>query len=203
VSDRPSDADLVLLLRRRRAGAFDELFLRYKERIWRFLYHLCRQTDLADDLFQETWMAAARNAHNLREDTQLAAWLLTIARNKHRNSLRFSASDTRRRAAAGQERDVTAGATSEAAPDRRAELRQVATRVTEAFGRLAVAHREVLLLAVQDGLDTRSIATVLGLREDAVRKRLSRARAELAQAAGLEREDTGDERAAFLEEAAR
>jgi RNA polymerase sigma factor (sigma-70 family) len=190
VSSGPSDADLVLLLRRQRPGAFDEVFRRYKDRIWRFLWQLCRHGDLAADLFQETWLAAARNAHKLREDTQLAPWLFTIARNKHRNGLRFAAYDQRKRAAAGQAvqmtGQMTVSAVHESAPEQQAELRQMAGRVSEAFAKLADVHREVLLLAVQEGLDARAIAGVLGLREEAARKRLSRARAELARAAGLD-----------------
>ena len=52
--------------------------------------------------------------------------------------------------------------------------------MTEAFARLAPAHREVLLLAVVEGMETAQVGAVLGLKPDAVRQRISRARAELA-----------------------
>ena len=68
VSSGPSDRDLVLLLRRRHPGAFDEIFRRYKDRIWRFLVRLTGSEPAAEDLFQDTWLAAARNAHLLREE---------------------------------------------------------------------------------------------------------------------------------------
>jgi DNA-directed RNA polymerase specialized sigma24 family protein len=52
-------------------------------------------------------------------------------------------------------------------------------------------YREVLLLFFEEGLTTEGVARVLDLREDAVRKRLSRARSELARLLALpEREGT-------------
>ena len=53
--------------------------------------------------------------------------------------------------------------------------------MASAVAGLPEAHREVLLLSIVEGLPTGEVAKVLGLREDAVRKRLSRARAELAR----------------------
>jgi RNA polymerase sigma-70 factor (ECF subfamily) len=184
VSVGPTDADLVLLLRRRRPGAFDEVFRRYRDRIWRFLVNLTRQTDRAEDLFQETWLAVARNAHRVSEDTDLGPWLFTIARNKHRNGLRFLANDQRKRRGLAAVPPPAAAA----ALDDAAHVRRVAARVTSCFAQLPVAHKEVLLLAVQEGLATREIAAVLGVREEAVRKRLSRARAELARSSGVDGE---------------
>jgi RNA polymerase sigma-70 factor (ECF subfamily) len=182
VSSGIPDRDLVALLRRRHPGAFDELYRRYKDRIWRFLTRLAGRRDLAEDLFQDTWVAAARHAHRLSEETELGAWLFTIARNKHRNGLRFAVFDERRRAALG----AAVPPPGPALPEENAAARERVARVTGAWEALAVAHREVLLLAVVEGLETCQIAAVLGLREDAVRKRLSRARAEMARATGLD-----------------
>ena len=65
------------------------------------------------------------------------------------------------------------------------EARAQAARVAEAFPRLTEAHREVLLLCLVEGLDSETAGRVLALRPEAVRKRLSRARAELARLAGF------------------
>ena len=129
-------------------------------------------------------MAAARNAHRLREDTQLLPWLYTIARNKHRNALRLSAFDRRREAEIASEPPSPA-----AAPDSAAEARVRVARVSAALPRLSVAHREILLLLLGEGLEAEQVAEVLGLRVDAVRKRLSRARAELAALVNLPKEN--------------
>jgi RNA polymerase sigma-70 factor (ECF subfamily) len=162
-------------LRQQREGAFDEVYLRYREAVWRFLVRLSGRRDVAEDLFQETWLAAARNAHRLHEDSHLLPWLYTIARNKHRNAARFRLLDRKRMDEALAE---PAAAPGEAEAD--ADARQRAARVARALARMPEAHREILLLFFDEGLTTEDVAKVLDLRADAVRKRLSRARAELA-----------------------
>lgn len=175
LSAGPSDHDLVLLLRRRRPGAFEEVYRRYRERIWRFLVRLTNNQPVAEDLFQETWLAAARNAHRLHEATELLPWLFTIARNKHRNGLRAAAFDHRKRAAL-----LVEPSNLPQDPDSDADARTRVERVAAALTRLPATYREVLLLCVSEGLDAETAAPILGLRADAVRKRLSRARAALA-----------------------
>jgi RNA polymerase sigma factor (sigma-70 family) len=180
--DDAADHALVLALRARQAGAFERLYAEHSERIWRFLVRLAGGG--ADDLFQETWLAAARHAHRLRDDTRLLPWLFTVARNKHRNSLRSFA----RQARGGRELGEQDGATHAPLDDRVHSARQT-ERAAAAFARLGAAHREVLLLCVVEELDTATVARTLACREDAVRKRLSRARRELARLCGREEGD--------------
>jgi RNA polymerase sigma-70 factor (ECF subfamily) len=184
-----SDPELLRALGSREDGAFEELFARYRERIWRFLARLAGDRATAEDLFQETWFAAARHAERLREDTQLLRWLYTIAHNKHRNARRGWAAEWRRRTALA---GADPGATPP--PDAAAASRVEAQRVAAAFSRLPEAHREVLLLCACEGLEAEDAAEVLGVSAEAVRKRLSRARAELAEIAGRERAAGGGPR---------
>ena len=61
------DAPLLARLRAQERGAFDELYARHHERIWAFLLRLTGRRDEAEDLFQETWVKAARHVHRLEE----------------------------------------------------------------------------------------------------------------------------------------
>jgi RNA polymerase sigma factor (sigma-70 family) len=179
------DRDLVQALRRGEQGALDEVYRRYRERIWRFLARLAWSEAEAEDLFQETWLAVARHARHLRGETNLLVWLYTIARNKHRNSLRFRAFARRRQLEL--ERAPTAAPPS---PDEAAHARREIDRVTMALTHLPDAHREVLLLCASERLEPAEAARVLGIREDALRKRLSRARSALGQWLASHRGDT-------------
>jgi RNA polymerase sigma factor (sigma-70 family) len=174
VTEGFSDADVVARLRGRNPGAFDEVYRRYHQRIWRFLHRLSGSTQAAEDLFQETWLAAARNAHRLSVDTQLLPWLFTIARNKHRNSIRLRMFERQKHAAA-----LTEPTPAALDPDDQADARAEVQKLSRCLAGLPELHREVLLLHFVETLDTADVARVLGIREDAVRKRLSRARAEL------------------------
>ncbi|MCC6521411.1 MAG: sigma-70 family RNA polymerase sigma factor [Polyangiaceae bacterium] len=180
---RDEEARLVARLRRSEPGAFDEVYRRHHPGIWRFLRQLARSQALAEDLFQDTWVAAARNAHRLRSDTRLLAWLYAIARNKHKNALRTAARDRQRHTALAAE-----AAEPGLVPDAEAALRQRAERLRAALARLPDAHREVLLLFAVQGLETEAVGRILELSADAVRKRLSRARAALLCEAGLDGE---------------
>jgi RNA polymerase sigma-70 factor (ECF subfamily) len=165
---------LIAALHRRDARAFDEIYQRHHERVWAFLVRLTGHRNEAEDLFQETWLAAARHAHRLHPDSEIVPWLFSIARNKYRSARRFLLFDLRRK-----ERFALEPSPASLAPDELAHLRAHAESLQRAFEALGGAHREILILTMVEGLDTRQVANVLHLREDAVRKRLSRARAEL------------------------
>lgn len=179
VDARPKpDADLAARLRRREKAAFDEAYDLFHRRIYSYLARLAGRRDVADDLFQETWLAVAKSAGGLADDTDLSAWLFTIATNKWRSFRRWSFFDVRRFDSSGRDVDgATTGLSGESAASARAEV----ARVEAALSRIAPAHREILLLAAVEGLETAQVAEALGVREDAARKRLSRARAELAE----------------------
>jgi RNA polymerase sigma-70 factor (ECF subfamily) len=184
-----SERELVDALRARDPGAFEELYRLHRDRIWRFLVRLAGSASLAEDLFQETWLAAARHAHLLREDTAPLRWLYTIARNKHRNARRSWVMDSRRRAAL-----YVAPRDEAPRPDEAAVSRVEAERVRDAMDRLPEAYREVLVLSACEGLDSADAAEVLDLKPEAVRQRLSRARAELARIVGRETPKEGEPR---------
>lgn len=166
---------LVAGLRAGRAAAFDELYRRHHERIWAFLARLTGDRAEAEDLYQETWLAAARHAHELPADSALLPWLYTVARNKHRSSRRARRYDGERKQRFGSEPTAPT-----AAPDELAAVHAESAALARGFAALSAEHREVLLLCLVEGLATSEVGQVLGLNDAAVRKRLSRARAELA-----------------------
>jgi RNA polymerase sigma-70 factor (ECF subfamily) len=170
------DRALVEGLRARKGDAFDALYRCHRHRIWAFLARLTGSKDEAEELFQDTWLAVAGHAHALPEDSALLPWLYTIARNKHRNARRARLFDFRRR-----QRAATEPVPAVARPDELAATRARAAELAAAFARLSAPQREIVLLCLVEALDTSEVGAILGLRDDAVRKRLSRARADLAQ----------------------
>jgi RNA polymerase sigma-70 factor (ECF subfamily) len=174
-------------LRRGDARAFDALYAAYRTPIYSFLLRLCARRDVADDLFQETWLRAARAARRLREDTRLRAWLFTIARRVHVSYRRWSVLDVSRFVRA--ERDLEPAALDPALqPDEHAGAREL----ERALDRLPPRDREVLLLVAVQGLDQQEAACVLDISHASLRQRLTRARARLASALGrAEQHDTG------------
>jgi RNA polymerase sigma factor (sigma-70 family) len=159
----------------------------HAEPILRFLVRLCGRRDLAEDLFQETWIRLARHARRLDEGTNLRAWLYAVARNLFRDHARWAVLDAASLATLGAwwYLDTSAGP---GAPDEAALAADLARRLERAFGRLPVTAREILLLVAAEGLAVDEAARILELAPEAARQRLHRARAELARA--LTREET-------------
>src|SRR3954470_23767187 len=83
-----ADAGLVDRLRRGERAAFRELHARFAQASFGFLLRLAGRRDVAEDLHQEVWFAIARHAARLAPDTDLAAWIFTVARNRFLSSRR-------------------------------------------------------------------------------------------------------------------
>jgi RNA polymerase sigma-70 factor (ECF subfamily) len=170
------DAALVAQLRGQERGAFDRLYALHHQRIWRFLLRLSGRRDEAEDLFQETWVQAARHAHRLEVGSRLLPWLFTIARNQHRSARRFLLFDFRKRENLALEPTL-----GQSDPESLLLDVEEMRALEDALAAMSEQHREVLLLAHVEGMASIDIATVLGLSDEAVRKRLSRARTELRE----------------------
>jgi len=169
-----SEQDIVRSLISGESDAFDEMYTLYRDRIWRFLMRLTGNKTVAEDLFQETWLAAASHAHLLREDTSLMRWLYTIARNAFRMSWRSHRADLSKRA------QLYLSSEEPRSMDDALAARVDIAAANDAMMRLPEAFCEVLVLCGCEGLSSEDAAAVLEISPEAVRKRLSRARAELS-----------------------
>lgn len=165
------DAELVERLRRGERAAFRELYERFAQAIFGFLLRLAGRRDAAEDLHQEVWLSIARHAARLEPDTDLAAWIFTVARNRFRSSRRRKEPTVPLGESALDDRMVAWPADDPGCRD-----------LERALASLPETYREVLLLVGVEGLDTTRAAVVLGIRPDAARQRLARARAALAEA---------------------
>jgi len=163
-------------LRRGETTAFDAVFAAYRRRLYGYLVRMTRRRDVAEDLLQETFMRLAEHAKQLAADTRLSAWLFTIA---HRLVVSWARAQAVRAQLAGDlpRRDVPNSDRSplEALCDSQAQL-----ALERGFAALPEAYREVALLVGIEGLQPAEVAEILGIRADAVRQRLARARAQLA-----------------------
>jgi RNA polymerase sigma-70 factor (ECF subfamily) len=171
----PRDQPLVTALRRGDVAAFNRVHEQCGPRIWSFLARMCGRRDVAEDVYQETWIKLALHAPRLAEDTDIAAWLYTVARNLARSERRST------RARPGGV-DVADGLPhGGASPYDWAAATETQAHLEEALAGLPAPFREVLLLVVVDGLEPERAAKVLDLSHEALRQRLARARAKLAE----------------------
>jgi len=169
-----TDSTLVDRLRSGDRAAFRDLYGAFAQPSFRFLLRLAGLRATAEDLHQETWMRIARAHRELRADTDLQAWIFTIARNTFLSAQRR----------ADPARPTVSGVAPEPPTASRpwdVDVDPTCRDLEMALRALPEAHREVLLLVGVEGLSIEQATSVLGLRADAVRQRLARARAALAE----------------------
>ena len=88
-----SDAALLTLIARDDRDAMRILFGRHKVKVFRFLLRLVRDEALAEDLMSEVFVEVWRHAGRFEARSQVATWLLGIARHKALSALRRRTTD--------------------------------------------------------------------------------------------------------------
>ena len=78
-----SDDQLISLYVDGTNEAFDELLERHKDRIYMYIYHAVKNEELADDIFQDTFVKAIMTIKQGRyvENGHFPAWITRIAHN--------------------------------------------------------------------------------------------------------------------------
>lgn len=77
------DQQLIQLYEKGNDSAFDILLERYQQKIYVYVIQMVRDTDVAEDIFQETFMKAIVTIRQGKytENGKFSAWLYRIARN--------------------------------------------------------------------------------------------------------------------------
>jgi RNA polymerase sigma-70 factor (ECF subfamily) len=174
----PDQRTLLLELRSGSNTGFDRVYELYRPRIFAFLLRMTGRRALAEDLLQEVFLKLATKSTTLAEDTHLKAWLFTVARNAVISHMRWRAAQSRNLEALG------AGMGEETAmtPHHAAEFAETHRRLERALAALAPKYREVILLVAVEGLTPSEAAAAIGIKNDALRQRLARARQEMSLA---------------------
>jgi RNA polymerase sigma factor (sigma-70 family) len=132
----------------------------HRDAVWRFLVSSVGPLE-ADDCFQETFIAALSAYPRLRADSNLRAWVLTIA---HRKALDVHRG-RKRRAVPVAEPAAVDERTTPSAPARDEAL-------WNAVGELPARQRSAVVLRYVADLPHRDIATAIGCSEEAARRSL-------------------------------
>ena len=145
---------------------FEALCLPFRTDLLRFVYWLCRDRTLAEDVVQESLLRAWRSFDSLSDEQAARSWLLTIAR-------RELARTFERRRLETVDIDTLTEPVAEAVavndPHEVLEMRRAILQLEEIY-------REPLMLQVLFGYSTNEIAQQLQLSVPAVLTRLFRAR---------------------------
>jgi RNA polymerase sigma factor (sigma-70 family) len=175
--DRDAELAVVARLRAGDPDAFDAVHDCFNGRLFNFLARLSRRREVAEDLLEETWLRLVARAAHLQPDTRLGPWLFTVARNLY---VSYRRSRMLEDSHAIDLSGLWPAGSSPPSPLDLAIAREAGHRIEAAIGALPVAYREVVLLVLVEGLRPAEAAEVCGVSAEAMRQRLSRARAALA-----------------------
>jgi RNA polymerase sigma-70 factor (ECF subfamily) len=181
------DVRLMLQVRDNDAQAFEELMLRYQNRVLSLLAHLVGGRDQAEDLTQEVFLRVYRARSRYVPGAKFSTWLFTIAGNVASNALR---SKSRRKEvhlaprttdSAPQSMEAVALAASGLMPTRQLDKAELCNAVQQAVGSLSDRQRMAVLLAKFEHMSYADIGTVMDMSPQAVKSLLSRARTNLRE----------------------
>jgi RNA polymerase sigma-70 factor (ECF subfamily) len=178
VTREESDGALIEAARVGDDAALSMLLARHAPTVMRFATKMCRNDADAEDVLQDTLLAAARGIRELLGGAAMSTWLYAVARSycikKRRRSKHAPDVVVPLDAPEG------VGLPSEGdAPDAAASRREVGEAIERAIRDLDETSREVIVLRDVEGLSAAETAEVIGIGVDAVKSRLHRARAEL------------------------
>ncbi len=181
------DRELAARLKRRDPNAVAELYDRYGRLAYALIYRVVRDTGIAEDLTQETFLRVWNRASAFdQEKGSLGLWIMTVARNRAIDYLRSVDGRMRENAV-----DLTAAESPLLLSTVEANLvnSERATHLKKAFEKLNENQKLVIELAYYEGLSQSEMADrmkqPMGTVKTWVRTALMRLRKELGEEVGV------------------
>lgn len=168
-----TDCELAAAARGGSQAAFRQIVARHQQAVRSFLRRALDEPADADDLAQETFLAAWTGLGRYRGQASLRSWLCAIAWKKRLTHARS------RRRAANREAGLDTSTAAEASPDQTLDLQAALRRLPE-------AQRAAVALCLGGGFSHAEAAEALGTPIGTIKSHVERGRARLAAALGDE-----------------
>lgn len=159
-------------------AAFQELYERYRDPVFRFCYRLVGSIEVAEDITHDCFINVVRKPGNFDPGLgSLRTYLYGAARNLAFKQLKVS----------GREETLDELRVERSLPRREQPLpqlldRELGEKVREAIAALPALQREALVLFEYEGLSLSEIGSIVGVDVGAVKARIFRARQRLKSA---------------------
>ena len=173
--DMESEASAIARgLRRRDPDLLDHLIEQYQHRLLRYLVYLVGNRELAEDLFQETWIRVLERGHQYDGKHEFSTWLYAVARNLSIDHLRKKSPISLDGLMGDEEHAPLEPADTQPMAWEVVALQEQAERISDALISIPAAYRETVVLRFQEGLALEEIARVTGAPVGTVKSRLYR-----------------------------
>jgi RNA polymerase sigma-70 factor (ECF subfamily) len=173
-------ADIARGLKRQDPELLDQLIELYQHRLLRYLLFLTGKREVAEDLFQETWMRVLLRGAQYNGKARFDTWLFTIARNLVIDLSRKRTMSSLDEMSEGREDDRPFEIPmSGPSPLEQFQAREDSAEVSEVLLKLEPNYREVLVLRFYEELSLEEIAGLTQAPLSTVKSRLYRGLAAL------------------------
>jgi RNA polymerase sigma-70 factor (ECF subfamily) len=182
-----SDEELLEGIRAQSETHFAELYNRYFQRIYSFVYTRMRNHAEAEEVVQETFLAVFRSFERYRGQSSLLSWIYGIAKNTANNSIRRSISLNERIELADEEDLVPRSSLGLGTPGEQLDLHRFQDQLTLRLEGLADWQAEIFEMRHFENLSIPEISKRTTRSSDAVRSSLYRVKRiffEAAQSSG-------------------
>ncbi len=172
---KASDQALVRAMAEGDRYALEILYVRHRSRVLRFLMRVTGSETAAEEIVNEVFLEAWRRAASFEGRSQVATWLMAIARFR-------AITEARRRADAQLDEGAAALIEDSAdAPLIVLEKRQRSDILQRCLGKLTPLHREVLTQIYYQGKKVEEVARFTGAPINTIKTRMHHARNRMAE----------------------
>lgn len=188
---RDPDVRLMLQVRDDDAAAFEEIVLRYQNRLVSVLEHLVSDRDQAEDLAQDVFLRVYRSRKNYQPTAKFSTWLFTIANNVAMNARRSKSRRKEVHLEGNHHNNQESGAqltlenlsqvSSGQMPARQLDKAEMRDIILLALDGLNERQRMAVLLNKFEDMSYSDIADVMEMSPQAIKSLLSRARMNLRE----------------------
>ena len=179
-SGASDEAELLARSRLNDPEAFGILVERYASVIINVTYRMVGERADAEDLAQDTFLAAFKSLPTFRADARFSTWLYRIAVNKCKDWLRSRRGSHE---PVEERNDEPAGAepAEHRTPEQVLSQQEVAEHLEEAIQRLPPVYREAFVLRHVEGVSYEEMEEMLGVKTDTLKMRVYKGRVQLSR----------------------
>jgi len=160
-----TDDQLMMGYARGDRGAFDQLYARYKQPLYHYLYRNCGTRNQVDELFQDVWLRVIASAPRFRNRGRFRSWIFTLA---HNCLVDYYRKADKQSIQTSREPEIS-GANETQAVLLGVELAQ---SIQQAIASLPPAQREAYILREHSGFSIREIGDIQNISPEAAKSRL-------------------------------
>jgi len=173
------DIELINRFRHGDKSVFEDIIVRYQDRIFNVCMHMLGNADDAQDAAQETFLKAYRNFVDFKPNASFYTWLYRIAINTCIDHKRKPIWESIFRRNDKDEEIVIEAPSNIYCPEKAYQSKQIITALHIALKKLSPKLRAVIVLREIEGLSYEDISAALDISIGTVKSRISRAREEL------------------------